>query len=420
MALPQIRHIDIEERGVRFFPRADLIDPYGNSLILSDTRKIGAVELRDIADGFNLMVMGFIGVLPLTSSITLNITPKFPIQNLWKMLEVAEETYVNILTSVRKYESTQSPTPHLMLARSFCYYLQRLLSAGLERSYYRKNECGYYKPRIEFGQTISRYASRGNPIETVSSVFVFGLDNPINRIIKSACLCFSQLIPNNSFWKKEKQLITLALETLQFVKTVRSSNIDFNVNGLVSKRLAEHYSGLLKVYQLLMLGGGVSFVFDSKGKELPSFLFNLDSIFERFVRKTLSMGLNQFNMKILDGNLHLGYLFEDNHLYKTKSDIIFKSGNKIFGLGEVKYKPKLKEADRYQIISHTTAANSSIGILFTPAVGNQAQGPEYIGRLSSTKAKFYHYRVDIRDNIEEAQKQLNIEVYDLIKSQSTQ
>lgn len=123
MVLSQIRHIDIEERGVKFFPREDLIDSYGKSLILTDTRKIGAIELRDVADGFNLMVMGFIGVLPLTSSITLNITPKFPIQNLWKMLEVAEEDYVHILTSVRRYESTESPTPHLMLARSFCYYL---------------------------------------------------------------------------------------------------------------------------------------------------------------------------------------------------------------------------------------------------------------------------------------------------------
>ena len=71
MVLSQIRHIDIEERGVKFFPREDLIDSYGKSLILTDTRKIGAIELRDVADGFNLMVMGFIGVLPLTSSIKL-------------------------------------------------------------------------------------------------------------------------------------------------------------------------------------------------------------------------------------------------------------------------------------------------------------------------------------------------------------
>ncbi len=418
MVLSQIRHIDIEERGVKFFPREDLIDSYGKSLILTDTRKIGAIELRDVADGFNLMVMGFIGVLPLTSSITLNITPKFPIQNLWKMLEVAEEDYVHILTSVRRYESTESPTPHLMLARSFCYYLQGLLSAGFERNYYRKTVCGYYKPKIEFSQTISRFTSRGNPVKTVSDVFVFGLDNSINRVIKSACLCFSQLIPNNSLWIKEKRLIGLALDALQFVKTVRTPNICFNIDSVVSRRLLEHYSGLLKVYQLLILGGGVSFVFDTNGRELPSFLFNLESIFERFIRKTLSDGLNPLNLKTLDGNIHLGYLFEDNCLYKTKSDIIIKSGNKILTLGEVKYKPKLKESDRYQIISHTTAANAPIGILFTPTVGNQTQGLEYIGRISSTKAKFYHYRVNIRDNIENAQKQLIIEVYDLLRCPS--
>ena len=237
-------------------------------------------------------------------------------------------------------------------------------------------------------------------------------------MIKSDCQCYSQLIPNNSLWIKEKRLIGLALDALQFVKTVRTPNICFNIDSVVSRRLLEHYSGLLKVYQLLILGGGVSFVFDTNGRELPSFLFNLESIFERFIRKTLSDGLNPLNLKTLDGNIHLGYLFEDNCLYKTKSDIIIKSGNKILTLGEVKYKPKLKESDRYQIISHTTAANAPIGILFTPTVGNQTQGLEYIGRISSTKAKFYHYRVNIRDNIENAQKQLIIEVYDLLRCPS--
>ena len=64
MVLSQIRHIDIEERGVKFFPREDLIDSYGKSLILTDTRKIGAIELRDVADGFNLMAVSYTHLVP--------------------------------------------------------------------------------------------------------------------------------------------------------------------------------------------------------------------------------------------------------------------------------------------------------------------------------------------------------------------
>lgn len=92
--------------------------------------------------------------------------------------------------------------------------------------------------------------------------------------------------------------------------------------------------------------------------------------------------------------------------YPTKPDLIFRRGKKnVIGLGEVKYKPKIKEADRYQIISHVTAARAPFGIVFSPANEGESQRLERIGRLS-TGAQFYHYRVDIRGDIDAAQAQM--------------
>lgn len=71
----------------------------------------------------------------------------------------------------------------------------------------------------------------------------------------------------------------------------------------------------------------------------------------------------------------------------------------------MKYKPKIKEADRYQIISHVTAAKSPYGFLFSPANEGESQRLERIGRLA-TGAQFYHYRVDIRGDINAAQAQM--------------
>lgn len=417
MAVP-IRVIEIQERGHRSFPRSDLVDPLGRSLILPDTRALGAIEITDIADGAKLMALGLIGYLPLTSTITLNIVPKFPIQNLWAMLEVSGENYRGILPIIRQYQTSKSPAPIQMLVRSFCYYLKGVLSDGFERTYYSRMQTGYYKPRVEFGQTISRYFSRGNPVEAVSSVFEFGLDNPVNRTIKAACLRFARFVPINDNWQEESRLIQLALDVFQRVQTQELNKIDFNLTDPISLRLRGYYEGMLRIYHLLLTGGGIAFTFEPRGKELPSFLFKLDDIFERFVRQTFVQGLRDQGITVLDGNKikYQGHLFQDSRVYPTKSDIILRRSKKeVIGLGEVKYKPKLKENDRYQIISHVTAAKAPIGILFTPANEGESQRLERIGQLA-TGAQFYHYRINIQGDIKAAQTQMVREVSTLLTS----
>lgn len=178
MPLP-VRVIEIPERGQRVFPRTELFDPHGRSLIFPEVRELSAIEITDTPDGARLMALGLIGYLPLTSTITLNIIPKFPIRNLWAMLEIGEETYTytNVLPVIRRYQTSSSPAPIQMLARSFCHYLKGALSDGFERSYYPRQQSGFYRPRVEFGPTLSRFLSRGNPVDTVSNVFEFGVDS---------------------------------------------------------------------------------------------------------------------------------------------------------------------------------------------------------------------------------------------------
>lgn len=406
MALLEARIIEVEERGKRYFPRADLIDQRGHSLVLPETRELKALEFKDVADGVNLVALGLIGYLPLTSSITLNIVPKFPIQNLWTMLEIGGEAFDRVLPTIRRYQATDQCAPIQLLARSFCHYLMGSLSAGLERSYYPNCANGFYKPRVEFGATINRYVSRGNPIDTVSNIFEFGLDSPINQIVKAACLRFAKIIPHTSEWDDERRLIQIALDTLHRVNEREPSGQDFFLDETVSLRLRPNYEGLLRVYKLLLTGGGIAFTFEPSGTELPSFLFNLEVIFERFIRQTFVQALREQKIAVLDGNKHHGKLFEDSRVYPTKSDLIFRRGKRsIIGLGEVKYKPRLKEADRYQIISHVTAAKAPFSILFSPANEGESQRLDRLGRLP-TGAQIYHYRVDIRGDIKAAQEQM--------------
>lgn len=393
------RVVEIRERGQHVFQRSELVDSIGRSLILPETRNLGAVEVTDTPMGSRLMALGLIGYLPLTNDITLNIVPKFPIQNLWTMLEVGGETYSKILPTIRSYQSTEKSVPTQMLVRSFCFYLNLAIAAGFERNYYMRRRSGYYKPRVEFNSTINQYLSRGDPINTVSNVFEFGLDNPINRLVKAACLSFARLVPQGQEWSNERRLIRYALETLQRVAVCEPSFLDFENSNTVSMRSQPHYSGMLSVYQLFLTGGGISFIFEPNGQRLPSFLFNLDDIFERFVRHSIANGLRAHGVSVVDGNKHQGRLFEDNRNFITKPDVIFRRSKKeVICIGEVKYKPTLKEADRYQLISHVTSYKAPIGIFFSPTNDNESQRLERIGRMS-TGAQFYHYRIDIMGDL---------------------
>ena len=411
-----VRVIEIRERGQCFLPRSDLVDASGRTLILPEARKFRAVEVRDVADGVILIALGFIGYLPFTSNITLNIAPKFPIDNLWTMLEIGGESYRNILPTLRSYQTSTYQPPIHLLARSFCQFLKGALSAGFERSYYTQVRTGYYRPRMEFGRTINRYISRGNPVETVSNILDFGLDSQVNQLVKRACLRFARVVPRTDEWKDEQIILQLALDTLQSVNDREPGALEFDFGRSVSFRVRQHYEGMLRVYHLLLTGGGIAFSIAPGGKELPSFLFNLEDIFERFVRQTFVQGLYLAEIAVLDGNKHQGRLFEDSNAYPTKSDLIFRrSKNELIALGEVKYKPRLKEADRYQIISHVTAAKAPIGILFTPANDGESQRLERVGRLA-TGAQIYHYRMNIGGKLTDSQARMISDVQTVLSA----
>ena len=81
-----LRIVDLRERDTRVFPREELFDQQGRTLILPETRALPAIELREIFSGVELRALGLIGWLPLTGTIALNLRPKFPTQNFWRLL----------------------------------------------------------------------------------------------------------------------------------------------------------------------------------------------------------------------------------------------------------------------------------------------------------------------------------------------
>jgi 5-methylcytosine-specific restriction enzyme subunit McrC len=407
--------IELHEREVRTFPRDWFVDQEGRSRIFPEVRDLSAFEIKDTAEGVSLRVLGLIGYLPITPDITLNLRPKFPTENLWFMLEQGDETFGTILPTVRAYEQLEQSAPHQMLARSFAHYLRQILSSGFARSYIPERVSGYFRPKVAFGPTIAAAFARGEPAKTISDVFSFTADTRANGLLKTACRHFLGVMPRTGAWQADRRTLSDTLACLVRVPERDMLPVDLTHQHGVPARIRVAYTGALTTYGIFRGFTKVGFEYSPQGASLPSFLFCLDDIFEGFTRNVLRLGLREVGLSVADGNRprHQRPLFTDNATFPVKPDLIFKRVDEVEAVGEVKYKPKVDEGDRYQLLSHTLALGSSIGLWISPAPTPESEGMQFVGSFAGS-AKFWHYRIDLSSNLKASVLKMVAEVSSLI------
>lgn len=392
--------LELHEREVRTFPRDWFVDAAGRTKIFPEVRNLSAFEIKDTADGVSLRVLGLIGYLPVSPEISLNLRPKFPTENLWFMLEEGDETFRKILPVTRAYLASEQHPPHLLLARSFAHYIREIVTAGFARSYVPERATGYFRPKVAFGPTIATMFSRGEPARTISDVFAFTTDTRANGLLKTACLHFMLVMPATVEWEADRRVLSDALAALMRVNERDLLPNDLAQEIAVPARVQSFYAGALATYGIFRGFKKIGFEYAPQGTRLPSFLFCLDDIFESFVRNVLRKGLREHGFSVVDGNKtrHQRALFSDNATYPVKPDMIFKLGDHVSAVGEIKYKPKIDESDRYQLLSHTLALRSKVGIWISPAPTPDAEGLQYVGSFAD-KAKFFHYRINLANDL---------------------
>src|SRR5690606_18606919 len=138
------------------------------------------------------------------------------------------------------------------------------------------------------------------------------------------------------------------------------------------------------------------------------------TIFEQYIRNCLRIFFAPEKISVQDGNppKNHGSLFVNTKKYPVKPDLIFKMGKKVLCIGEVKYKPKIDESDRYQLISHVMAFNSPLGVWVSPS-NNDETTLDYVGETFNG-AKFYHCKLSLSVDLEVSSKEMASIISDLI------
>lgn len=158
-----------------------------------------------------------------------------------------------------------------------------------------------------------------------------------------------------------------------------------------------------------------------RGLDLESYLISLDDVFEEYIRGIIASLPAQGHGPVatVDGNLkrHKKHLFSDNKKYEVKPDLIIKDCRGIQMIGDVKYKIRPKEEDRYQLISHSLSYQVHKAILIYPKQPTQKEvGLISLGKIGPTRftLEVYEYYFDLSSELASEETRLKSALANLL------
>ena len=138
----------------------------------------------------------YIGLIPLTPQISIDVRPKLPVSNLAHVLDAAHRSPKPIAGVDRLYLANELSNSSVLefLAVNLINSLRPISANGLHKEYVRRSETtSHPRGRIELAGTIEAW-SRGQFHKAEAQRFEQSTDVPVNRLIKAALYFILQRI----------------------------------------------------------------------------------------------------------------------------------------------------------------------------------------------------------------------------------
>jgi|SRR5579872_1200834 len=301
----------------------------------------------------------YIGVLPLPSGKLLQLLPKIPLSNVFRML--AATLLQPFRTEPVDYDTIDDILR--FFAEHFLNLLQALIRAGLFRSYEEQFEnLQTVRGRIDFAADINR-----------------------NFILRYRTFChFSELTWNVA----ENQVIRQVLQLLKrypFDAAIQTRLVEFDeylfeavdvghfraddVLRFSYHRLNFEYQPLHKLCHLFLLGCSIG---ESKGEHpFFSFLVDMNRLFENFIQASIRTRLRR-SLIFLEGS-SVSIPLDCAGKVSLQPDITIEDSNAIIAVADCKYKDvgsaDFRHHDIYQMLSYCVATGLDFGTLIYPSSG---------------------------------------------------
>lgn len=404
-------------------PLSDLIvnnelqvyEPVGEGDFFSFNRKKGRLVFR---------AGSYIGLIPINDRVVLDVRPRVPLDNLERMLRIAEDTPLELSDFFRFYDTLEEPLPSMidLFAQGLINAIREIEINGSYREYVQREEdTSFPHGRLRLGETMQRHAARGIKHRVDASWFEPTTDNPANRCLKYA-LWF--LADHYTSTGQNKSRLLQGLErsfhlfsgveldkSLQFLKSPNVANPE------LMPSIRSYYKPALYLALIIIRNRGVSFANRKGGILMPSFLINLQNTFETYLRNILRSKLRGISdqVRVLDGNKKGSdggskLLYDELPSTDAKPDIVFKSVNPLAGVSEyllivdAKYK-NVKKPERPEIeqaVTYGASYRAPVVVIAHPRIDKSPNGLHLLGNIKPLSV--YHYAFDLAAGDPEAEE----------------
>lgn len=402
-----MRILDAIERQPLTIPIKEVMGDDGTFAFVPEVKEKGYFDIDYRKNELVVIAGNYIGQVPLTDNLIIHVTPKVPITNLARIIGIASQPIRCLDFFRRKYrlEGTASKNILEAMCRSLLASLRELDAEGVFREYELKREShSGLRGRIDITEYVRVSIAKAQRTSIPCAYFILSIDTLLNRVIKRAIhelgFALSRGCEKNT---PLLQQLSYFSDIFQSVPLDKSPSLSNRARDQLTRKhipdLRHYYLDILDVCLIVLEGSGVELV-DQKGSAgMHSLVVNLEDAFEQYLRNILqnSSHLKEYFISILDGNLEgKSTLFFDNGKYSAKPDLIVRKSGIVRVIGDVKYKSKLAEVDRYQLISHSLSYGANIAFFVTPAVDGENIGPIFVGTIGcANPLKVFHYRINL-------------------------
>ncbi|MDX1447020.1 5-methylcytosine restriction system specificity protein McrC, partial [Lishizhenia sp.] len=291
---------------------SEIIKEGGKLNILPQVKNYFSIDYKPRENKLSLAAKGYIGVIPVTTELAIDIRPKFSIKNLTTMVSVAQGKFRSLSYFSRKYNEKEN-APEIVyefLVESLISELQTLYDEGIYKEYLRKNdELSKIKGRLDTANSIRKLWGHGKFHKAYSYFFEHSLNTPLNKLIKFTIHYCLVNLPSE-FLKKDHIYKPL----IQFYDGFKEVEFPSNSNFLeeafdIIKHdkiplLRSYYINISEVCRLIITGTGIDFDNQGTALNLSSFVVDMENIFEQFLLNTTRAYKSHIghDVSILDGN----------------------------------------------------------------------------------------------------------------------
>jgi 5-methylcytosine-specific restriction enzyme subunit McrC len=347
----------------------------------------------------------YIGLIPLTPRVSIEVRPKMPVSNLARVLDAARKSVSSISGADRLYLATDLAGGSVIefLGANLLDALRPIATNGLHKEYVRRSEStSQPRGRIEIAGTIREW-SRGQFHKVQAQRFEQSSDIAVNRLIKAALFFVLQRIRSHS--DDSRQLIKRAnaayFDLPVVVGGLRKADYEsckaiLRANALPAAR--SYYYRAIEIALLILSNRGIALQEHGTDVLLETFIINFEDLFEEYLRRVLQHKA-QGELTVRDGNRQgKKALFDDKMDPPAQPDIVLSwrpTGRTV--IAEVKYKERAVREDINQAITYALCYGTQRAVLVHQSRPGAPKGFSHIGTIRGIRIEGYAFDLGAKD-----------------------